>query len=217
MDISERIQHAREETANWVTHGLGTALSITALAVMLNAAALRGSAKEIVGAAIFGSSLLILYLMSTLYHGLKSPRAKRLFNTLDHASIYLLIAGTYTPFCLSTLKGRVGWSLFGVVWAVAVVGICFEWVRPSRSRTVSVAIYMAMGWLMVFAARPLYAALPEAGLLWLLGGAACYSLGTIFYARKRFLYHHAVWHLFVLGGSGCHVMAVLGSVIPVRG
>ena len=177
-------------------------------------AALHGTARHVVGAAIFGATLVLLYTMSTLYHALRNPRAKRVFKILDHSAIYLLIAGTYTPFCLATLRGGWGWSLFGVVWGLAAAGVVFKSVFIGRFEILSTAVYLAMGWMVMVAAVPLWRALPAPGMAWLMAGGACYTLGVAFYAWHRLKFHHAVWHLFVLGGSLCHVVAVLGSVIP---
>lgn len=202
------------EIANSVTHGLGAALGVAALVLMVVFASLRGTARHIVGAAIFGSALVILYTMSTLYHAFRGPRVKHVFKILDHNAIFLLIAGTYTPFCLATLRGGWGWSIFGVVWGLAVLGITFKSIFIRRMKVLSLVVYLGMGWLVMLAARPLYHSLSHGGLAWLLGGGLCYTLGVGFYVWKNFKYHHAVWHLFVLGGSLCHVMAVLFHVIP---
>jgi len=213
MDHVRPAAKAAEEAANSITHGVGAGLSILALVLMVVSASLHGTARTVVGAAIFGSALVALYTMSTLYHALGHPRAKRVFKILDHSAIYLLIAGTYTPFCLSTLRGPWGWSLFGVVWGLAALGMVFKAFFTGRFDALSVAVYLAMGWLALVAAVPLWRALPEAGLAWLLAGGVCYSSGVVFYVWHRLRFHHAIWHLFVLGGSICHVLAVLGSVI----
>ena len=202
------------ELANSITHGLGAVLSVLALVLLVVLAALHGTARHVVGAAIFGATLVLLYTMSTLYHALRNPRAKRVFKILDHSAIYLLIAGTYTPFCLATLRGGWGWSLFGVVWGLAAAGVVFKSVFIGRFEILSTAVYLAMGWMVMVAAVPLWRALPAPGMAWLMAGGACYTLGVAFYAWHRLKFHHAVWHLFVLGGSLCHVVAVLGSVIP---
>ena len=240
-------QTPREELLNSLTHGLGTALSIAGLVLMVVFAAKRGTARDVVGASIFGSTLILLYLMSTLYHAFRGPRVKLVFKVFDHSAIFLLIAGTYTPFCLSAL-GRVspawGWTVFGLVWGLAVLGITFKGVyygriakvalQPppldhlhappedagldpvfvKRMGWVSTGIYLLMGWIIVIAAGPLWRALPPAGLLWLFAGGLCYSLGAVIYSLERIRYHHALWHLFVVAGSACHVFAVLLHVIP---
>jgi hemolysin III len=214
MDATQHAGSRAAETANSITHGLGALLSVLALALLTVSADLRGTARHVVGAAIFGTTLVLLYTVSTLYHALRPGRAKRIFHVLDHAAIYLLIAGTYTPFCLSTLRGGWGWSLLGVIWGLALLGVAFKTVCTGRFQALSTALYLAMGWVVLVAAVPLWRALPGPGLAWLLAGGACYTLGVAFYTWHRLRFHHAVWHLFVLGGSLCHVVAVLGSVIP---
>ncbi len=205
-----------EEIASSVTHGIGAALSVAALVLMVVSAALRGNAWQVAAGAIFGTTLVLLYLASTLYHALTNARAKRVFRILDHSSIYLLIAGTYTPFALVTLRGAWGWPLLGAVWALAVAGIvmkcCF---LTGRYEVLSTGIYVAMGWMAVVVIRPLLAAMTWQGFAWVLAGGLLYTLGVLFYAwRQR--YAHAVWHLFVLGGSVCHFWAVFRHVLPGR-
>jgi hemolysin III len=214
MDYHPEAKGRTAEFLNSLTHGLGAVLGITALVLMVVFASLHGTARHIVGAAIFGSTLVILYTMSTLYHAFRGPRVKFVFRILDHNSIYLLIAGTYTPFCLGAMRGGWGWSIFGVIWGLAVTGIVFESIFIRRMKGLSVAVYLAMGWLVMIAARPLAHALSTGGLAWLLAGGAFYSAGVAFYSWKSYKYHHAVWHLFVLGGSLCHVASVLFFVIP---
>ena len=202
-----------EEIANSVTHGIGAALSVAGLVVLVVMAAIRGTAWHIVSCAVFGVSLILLYLASTLYHALTARRAKHVFRILDHASIYLLIAGTYTPFTLVTLRGAWGWSLFGVVWALAVAGIVFQSLAIGRRPILSTVIYILMGWVVLIAFRPLLHALPWAGFLWLLAGGVAYTAGVVFFAlRSKFA--HAVWHFFVLAGSTCHFFAVYLYVVP---
>jgi hemolysin III len=196
-----------EEIAASVTHGVGAALSVAGLVVMIVAAALRGTAWHVVACAIYGASLVLLYLCSTLYHAMTSPRAKRVFRVLDHASIYILIAGTYTPFTLVVLRGAWGWSLFGVVWALAVAGVVFKCFFTGRLNTLSTAVYVLMGWLAVVAVRPLLAACSWTALLWLLAGGIAYTSGVLFFS-SRWKYAHAVWHIFVLAGSICHFVAI---------
>jgi len=202
------------ETANSLTHGLGIVLSILALVLLTVAGATRGSARHVVGGVVFGATLVLLYSMSTLYHALRNPRAKRVFHILDHSAIYLLIAGTYTPFCLSTLRGPWGWSLLGTVWGLALLGVAFKSVFTGRFEMLSTGVYLAMSWMVLVAAVPLGRALHQGGLTWLLAGGVCYTAGVAFYVWHRLKFHHAVWHLFVLAGSLCHVVAVLGFVIP---
>ncbi len=214
MELHPEAKGSAAEFANSLTHGVGAALGIAALVLMVVSASLNGTARDIVGAAVFGSALVILYTMSTLYHAFRGPRVKFVFKILDHNSIFLLIAGTYTPFCLRTLKGGWGWTIFGLIWGLAVLGITFKSIFIKRMSYLSLIVYLAMGWLVMIAARPLAAALPRGGLLCLLGGGLFYTVGTIFYGWKSLKYHHAVWHLFVLGGSLSHVAAVLFYVIP---
>jgi hemolysin III len=202
-----------EEIANSVTHGVAAALSIAALVILVVFAALRGNAWHVVSCAVFGITLILLYLASTLYHALPPGKAKQVFRILDHASIYLLIAGTYTPFTLVTLRGPWGWSIFGVVWALAVAGVVFQSLLIGRLPALSTTVYILMGWVVVVAARPLIHALPWGGLLWMLAGGLAYTLGVYFFASKT-KFAHMVWHLFVIAGSLCHFFAVLFYVIP---
>lgn len=208
-----RPQSLGEEIANSVTHGLGAILSVAGLFALLVAATIRGTAWHIASCAVFGASLVLLYTSSTLYHALAPNRAKRLFHVLDHASIYILIAGTYTPFALVTLRGPWGWTLFAFVWSLAVLGIVFKSFGAGRLPFLSTAVYILMGWCVVFALRPLLAALPWTGFLWLLAGGLFYTAGVAFFALRR-RYAHAIWHLFVLAGSVCHYLAVYRFVIP---
>lgn len=201
-----------EEIANSLTHGVGLVLSVAGLTVLVTFAALRGDAWTVVGCAVFGTSLILLYTTSTLYHALQSPRRKALLRVLDHAAIFLLIAGSYTPFTLVSLRGPWGWSMFGVVWGLAVTGIVLKLFFTGRFRVLSTLIYLFMGWIVLIAIRPLVAALPRPSLALLFAGGAAYSAGTVFYLWKRLPYHHAVWHLFVLAGSVCHFFAVLGTI-----
>lgn len=204
----------REEIANAVLHGLGAALGVAALAVLVVQSALYGTAWHVVASAVYGASLILLYLSSTLYHALPGPRAKRVFEIFDHAAIYILIAGTYTPFALVTLRGPWGWTIFGVVWALAAAGIVVQAVFPGRLRGLMTGLYLAMGWIVVVAFKPLMDVLAPAGIAWLLAGGLVYSAGVFFYYKKRFAYSHAVWHVFVLGGSVCHFFGILFHVVP---
>lgn len=212
----KRFYTAGEEIASSITHGIGAALSIAALVILVVLAATRGDAWRVVSFSIYGTTLILLYLASTLYHAIRHPGAKRVFRILDHSSIFLLIAGTYTPFLLVPLRGGWGWSLFGVVWGLAVVGIVFKSIFIERMKKLSVVVYVAMGWMILIALKPLLACLPKSGLAWLAGGGLLYSGGVIFYAMKSVKYTHAVWHLFVLGGSICHFFAILLYVLPMR-
>ncbi|HXZ11816.1 MAG TPA: hemolysin III family protein [Candidatus Sulfotelmatobacter sp.] len=202
-----------EELANSLTHGVGLVLSIVGFATLVSLAVMRGSAWRIVSCAIYGSSLLCLYAASTLYHSTRSRRLKRVLKVCDHCAIYLLIAGTYTPFLLVNLRGGWGWCLFAVVWGLAMAGILFKVWFVEHSSVLSTAVYLLMGWLALVAAKPMLIRVPPSGLLWLLAGGVLYTVGVVFYAWKRVPYGHAIWHCFVLVGSTCHYFAVLCSVI----
>lgn len=207
----------REELANAITHGIGAAFSVAGLALLVTFAALRGDAWHVVSAAIFGATLVLLYTASTLYHSFHDAEVKRTLRKFDHAGIFLLIAGTYTPFLLVSLRGAWGWSLFGVVWGLGIAGVIMKFWLAGRFRLLSTLIYLGMGWIVVIAARPMIAAVPAGGLWLLLAGGLCYTGGTVFYLRKQMPYHHAVWHLCVLAGSACHWAAVFGYVMPGAG
>ncbi len=204
---------AAEELAHSLTHGAGLLLAIAALVLMVVFAAQKGSAIHIISCTVYGVTLVLLYASSMLYHALPSGRGKRVFGILDHAAIFLLIAGTYTPFALVTLDGGWGWSLFAVIWGLAVGGIVLESVSRGRVRRIQLVLYLLMGWGIVGAARPLLQELATVGLVLLLAGGLAYTLGAVFFVWRRPFYH-AVWHVFVLGGSICHFFAVLLYVIP---
>ncbi|MBM4371128.1 MAG: hemolysin III family protein [Deltaproteobacteria bacterium] len=205
-----------EEIANSVTHGLGAALAVAALSVLVTFAGLFGDVWRVVGFSVYGGSLVILYLFSTLYHAFQGARVKAVFQVLDHAAIYLLIAGTYTPLALVTLRGPWGWTMFGIIWACAVAGIVTTVAFLRAPRWVTASIYVAMGWLAVVALRPLVEALPAGGLALLAAGGLCYTGGVAFYLWERLPFHHAVWHLFVLGGSTCHFFCMVRYVLPMQ-
>ena len=211
-----RLRHSVEEVANTITHGIGLLLSIVGFVVLLVLAALRGTAWHIVACSIYGATLICLYTASTLYHAVISPRVKRALRIFDHSAIYLLIAGTYTPFLPVSLRGPWGWSLFGVIWGLALAGVLFKFWFVERFMILSTAVYIAMGWLVVIAAKPVITHVPFTALIWLLAGGLAYTGGVIFFAAKRIPYSHAIWHLFVLAGSICHYFAVLSTVIPPR-
>lgn len=197
-----------EELANRLTHGLGLLLSVIGLGLLVAASVSRGDSWQLVSTAIFGTTLVLLYTTSTLYHSFRSDRVRLLLQKFDHAAIFLLIAGTYTPFVLVTLRGPWGWGLFGVVWVLAILGVIMKFWLAGRYRRASTLIYVMMGWLVIIALKPLMVALPSGGLWLLFSGGLCYTGGTVFYLWKRLPYHHSVWHLFVLGGSICHWVAV---------
>lgn len=211
-----RFRAPREELANSITHGVGLALSLAGFVVLLVLAVLRGGILQILGCSVYGASLVFLYASSTLYHSVRSPRLKHILKVVDHSAIYLLIAGTYTPFTLVLLRGGWGWTLFGVVWGLSLLGIFFKAFFVDHLRILSTAVYVAMGWLVVVALKPLLAHVPMGGVLWLLAGGLLYTAGVAFFAWRRLPYHHAIWHGFVLAGSICHYFAVLLYVLPVR-
>jgi hemolysin III len=202
-----------EELANSLTHGVGLALSIAGFVVLVVLAAMRGSAWRIVSCAVYGSTLICLYTASTLYHSMRSRRLKRVLKVCDHSAIYLLIAGTYTPFLLVNLRGSWGWSLLAVIWGLAMAGILFKVWFVEHFPVFSTAVYLLMGWLALVAVKPMLLRVPHSGLLWLLAGGVLYTVGVVFYAWKKVPYNHAIWHGFVLAGSTCHYLAVLCSVI----
>lgn len=204
-----------EELANVVTHGLGALLSCVALVVLVVSAS-HLEARHIVSVAVFGASLVLLYGASTLYHAARSQRGRHIAKVIDHASIYLLIAGTYTPFTLVTLHGSWGWWLFGAVWAFALVGVLAEAFWVYRPPWLSSIVYLAMGWMAILAGHRIIDALPTRGIVLLVAGGLCYSIGTIFYVMKRVRYMHAVWHVLVLAGSACHFFAVVLYVLPTK-
>ncbi|MCU0353305.1 MAG: hemolysin III family protein [Cytophagales bacterium] len=209
-------QSIAEEIANSITHGIGALLSIAGLVILVVFACLRGDVWHVVSVTIFGTCLVLLYTASTLYHSFQSEKAKRIFRIMDHAAIYLLIAGSYTPFTLTLLRGGWGWSLFGIVWGLALGGIAFKLFFVSRFNVLSTIVYLLMGWMVVVAGGPLLENVPANGLYYLLAGGVAYSLGTVFYLWEKLPFHHAIWHLFVLSGSVCHFFAVLLYVLPVR-
>lgn len=197
-----------EEVANSVSHGVGLVLALAASAWLIVAAAPRGAAA-LVGASVFATSMVLVYLTSTLYHALPIGRAKRVLRTLDHAAIFLLIAGTYTPFTLGVLAGGWGWTLFGLVWSLALVGVTLQAIGSQRWRRVEVALYLGMGWSVLLAIRPLWQNMEAWGLFWLVAGGVAYTAGVAFYAAKRLRFGHFVWHLCVMAGTACHVVAVM--------
>lgn len=200
-----------EEILNSVTHGIGALLSVAGLVLLLVVSVKQGTVWHVVGSAVFGSSLILLYTVSTLYHSVTNPPAKRFFARLDHVAIFLLIAGTYTPFLLTSLRGPLGWTLFGVIWTLALIGMIIRSVYLGRFRKLMVALYLLMGWLIVFAIVPLTRALPTISVRFLVAGGLSYTLGVAFYAQRNLKFSHGIWHLFVLAGSSFHFFAVLTS------
>ena len=210
--LPERSQSVGEEIANAVSHGVGLLLAVIAALVLVVAALQRSSVADLVGATIFGTTMVLAYLTSTLYHALPMNRAKRLFRILDHGAIFLLIAGTYTPFMLGPLRGTWGSTLLGLVWGLALVGVIFKVIGGVRYPKLSTSLYIAMGWLVIVAIEPLRLNLRLPGFLWLLAGGIAYTTGVTFFATRRLRYGHLVWHLFVLTGTACHFAAVLWYV-----
>lgn len=199
--------------ANAVSHGLGFVAALIGLPVLIVTAVHRGGAADIVGSAVFGATVALLYLTSTLYHSVRSGERKTLLRRLDHSAIFLLIAGTYTPFTLGVLGGAWGWTLFGIIWGLAVSGVIIKLTAGTRWPALSTGLYLAMGWLVVIAIRPLWTRVPGDGIALLVAGGLAYTLGVIFYAQPRMRYAHFVWHLFVLAGTGFHFFAVLGYAV----
>ena len=198
-----------EEIANAITHGIGALLAVAALVVLIVMAAIHGSVWHIVSFSIFGATLVLLYFASTLYHSLTHAKAKRVFHKFDHISIYVLIAGTYTPFCLTALRGWIGWTVLGVVWSCAILGAVLKAISVGKRIKLSTVLYILMGWVILVAIQPLYKAMPFNGFLFLIAGGISYTIGTIFFIRNQVKYNHSVWHVFVLGGSVLHFFAVL--------
>jgi len=203
-----------EEIANALTHGLGAAAALAASAVLITLAAIYGDGWQLAGAIVFGVTLFLLYTVSTLYHAIQHPRAKRHLQVADHCAIYILIAGTYTPFTLIDLRGPWGWGLFTAIWVLAFAGVVFKLFFTGRFDRLSTLIYLGMGWLVVVAIKPIFSIMDGWTLGWVFGGGAFYSLGTLFYLHdESWPYAHAIWHLFVMAGSICHYVAVLAQVV----
>lgn len=216
-NVPDRSDHfIREELASAWTHGLGATAALAGGAFLITLAALHGDGWQLGAAIVFGITLLMLYVASTLYHAARHPVIKGRLKVFDHCAIYLLIAGTYTPFTLVGLRGSVGWSLFAAIWLLALAGVVFKLFYTGRFKRLSTLIYIAMGWMIVIAAKPMLASLDAWTLGWLLAGGLSYTLGTVFYHRPQMRYSHAVWHLFVIGGSLCHFIAVMAQVVPPR-
>lgn len=201
-----------EEIFNSVTHGIGTLLSIAALVLLIVFAAIKGDAWHVVSFSIFGTTLVLLYLSSTLYHSFTKEKIKNLFARFDHAAIFLLIAGTYTPFLLTALRGTLGWTLFGIIWAVAIAGVVIRSIYLTRFRKLMVGLYLAMGWMFVVAIGPMMKNLPTISIVFLFLGGIMYSVGVIFYSWRNLKFGHGIWHLFVLAGSIMHFFSVIYSL-----
>lgn len=206
----------KEEKFNVISHAIGLILSIVALVLLVVFASLEGSAWHIVSFSIYGASLIVLYAASTFYHNSKTPKLRYRLNIFDHASIYVLIAGTYTPFTLVVLNGWVGWTIFGLSWGLALTGVILKLFFIGKYDKISTIAYVLMGWLIVFAIKPLVQNLPIEGLMWLLGGGISYTVGAILYSFRKIKYNHAIFHVFVLLGSFCHFIAVFFYVLPIK-
>ena len=206
----------KEEIINSITHGLGAVLGVAGTVIAIIWAALYGNAYGVVSASIYGAMLIILYTMSTLYHAFTNETAKKVFRIFDHCSIFLLIAGTYTPFTLVTLNGPLGWTIFGIIWGLAILGVVLNAVSLEKFKVFSMICYIAMGWLIIIAMKPVVTALGTKPVLLLLFGGISYTVGAVFYALKNIRYMHGVWHLFVLAGSILHYFCILFYVLPVK-
>jgi hemolysin III len=209
LELEERPQSLGEEVANSVSHGIGLLAALAAFPILVTTALNRGDLAGIVGATVFATTMVLLYLTSTIFHALPPNRAKRVFQILEHSAIYFLIAGTYTPFTLGVLRGAWGWTLFGLVWSLAIVGTVFKALGGIRYTTFSTWVYLVMGWLVLIAIDPVWTLVPKWGLFWLLAGGIAYTVGAVFYMAERIPYFHFVWHLFVIMGTACHFIAVL--------
>ena len=205
-----------EELANQLTHGLAAALSLAGLVVLVIAAARTGDPYRITSSAIYGSILCLFYLISTLYHSLHNHKARYVFRVLDHAGIYLVIAGTYTPFTLVSLRAGHGWALFGIIWGLALAGVIFKSFMTHKLAFLAPVFYIALGWLIVFDFEELLRMVPSHGVAWLVAGGLSYTIGIVFYAIDRIPFNHAIWHLFVIAGSLCHYLAILWYVVPLN-
>lgn len=198
-----------EEIFNSITHGFGALLSIAALVILVHVAGKRGNMWHVVSFTIYGSSLFLLYLASTLYHSFTKEKVKNLFARFDHAAIFLLIAGTYTPILLTVMRGTLGWVMFGIIWATAIAGVVIRSIYLTRFRNLMVALYLVMGWMFVFVARSVFSSLPVSSTVFLITGGVSYSVGVFFYMNRKLKYSHGIWHLFVLAGSTAHFFAIL--------
>ncbi len=209
-----RVYSSHEELAHGISHAIGAGFAVIGLVILLLTATRYGNVYHIVSAAVYGSSLILLYLASTLYHLVATPGVKKFFQQLDHSMIYILIAGTYTPLTLVTLRGGWGWTLFGLVWSMGLAGLVLELVIKQRIQWLSLVLYLSMGWLVIIAVKPLVTVMPPGGLFLLLLGGLFYTFGTIFYIWKTLAYHHAIWHIFVMAGSTAHFFTILLYVMP---
>jgi hemolysin III len=216
MSEAQKVQQYThlEEIFNSLTHGFGLLISIAGLVFLIVFSSIYGDLKHIISCTIFGITLVLLYTSSTLYHSFKKPNLKHVLKICDHSCIYILIAGTYTPFLLVTLQGVIGWSMLAVIWSLTLIGIFLKVFFVHRFQIISTITYILMGWIIIFAIKPLFQTMPPGGLTLLISGGLAYTLGTIFYSWKKLPFNHAIWHLFVLGGSACHFFSVMFYVIP---
>jgi len=203
---------SNEERAHAITHGVGVLIGIAVLSLLVVFSSLRKSAWEVVSCAVYGTTFILLFLGSTLYHAAKNPRAKRVLKIIDHSAIYLLIAGTYTPYALAPLRGGLGWTIFGAIWGSALLGIAFKVFFTGRFKAVSLISYLFMGWFCIIAVKPLFRELNTAGFVFLAVGGLCYTVGAVFYAWKTLPWSHTIWHLFVLAASVCHFFSILFGI-----
>ena len=209
LKLNERPQSLGEELANSISHGIGLLAALAAFPILVASASKSGNRMEVAGAGVFASTVVLLYFTSMLFHAFPQSRTKRVFQILDHSAIYLLIAGTYTPFTLGVLRGTWGWTLFGLVWSMAAIGILLKTLGGIRYNTLSTFVYLAMGWLVVIAADTVWTLVPKWGIFWLFAGGIAYTLGAVFFLAERIRFFHFVWHLFVIAGTACHFVAVL--------
>jgi len=207
--MNERAQSLGEEIANSISHGIGLLAALAAFPILVASASKSGNRMEVAGAGVFASTVVLLYFTSMLFHAFPQSRTKRVFQILDHSAIYLLIAGTYTPFTLGVLHGTWGWTLFGLVWSMALAGIMMKVYGGIRYNTASTLVYIAMGWLVVIAADTVWTLVPKWGIFWLFAGGIAYTAGAVFFLTERIRFFHFVWHLFVVAGTACHFIAVL--------
>jgi hemolysin III len=205
-------QSLEEEVANAITHGIGVGIAIAALVILVVYSALLGDTWKVVSFSIYGASMILLFLSSTLYHSFPQPNLKRFFRILDHSSIFLLIAGTYTPVTIGAMRGGWGWTLFGVIWGLTLIGICLKIFAMSKLKWLSIVVYLMMGWIIIIAIKPLVQVVSREFLIWIAIGGLAYSLGIIFYTARKLPFHHAIWHLFVLAGSISHFFAMLSLI-----
>jgi len=213
-NITELPYTVAEEVAHTLTHGLGMLLSIAGLAVLVGFSNMNGDVWHVTSTSIFGATLVLLYGASTLYHGIQRPSLKGILQKMDHAAIYLLIAGTYTPFLLVSLRGVWGWSLFGVIWSLAVAGVLLEFIPKKRYERTALTLYLGMGWIIVLAIQPMIESVAPGGLYLLVAGGLAYTLGVVFFVWEKLTFNHAIWHVFVLAGSVLHYFAILLYVVP---